>query len=110
VLSGDVVEYQEKECGCGCETTTYDKGGLAYGNSHDKGGIPLKVESTGQDIEIEGGEGVINKRSMQMTKQLEFQGKQMTPCEIISKINEMGGGVKFKCADVKKIVAEDGNF
>jgi hypothetical protein len=22
----------------------------------------------------------------------------------------MGGGVKFKCADVKKIIAEDGNY
>jgi GNAT superfamily N-acetyltransferase len=124
VLSGDVVEYQEKECGCGCQTTTYDKGGecgcddtpsydkggLAYGNSHDKGGMPLTVQSTGQSIEIEGGEGVINKRSMQMNKKLEFEGKEMTPCEIISKINEMGGGVKFKCADVKKIIAEDGNY
>ena len=110
VLSGDVVEYEEKECGCGCQTTTYDKGGLAYGNSHDKGGMPLTVKSTGQSIEIEGGEGVINKRSMQMSKKLEFEGKEMTPCEIISKINEMGGGVKFKCADVKKIIAEDGNY
>jgi hypothetical protein len=124
IMSEDVHEHEEQQCGCGCQTTTYkkggecgcddtptyNKGGLAYGNSHDKGGMPLKVESTGQDIEIEGGEGVINKRSMQMNKKLEFQGKQMTPCEIISKINEMGGGVKFKCADVKKIIAEDGSF
>jgi hypothetical protein len=72
--------------------------------------MPLTVKSTGQSIEIEGGEGVINKRSMQMNKKLEFEGKEMTPCEIISKINEMGGGVKFKCADVKKIIAEDGNY
>jgi hypothetical protein len=124
IMSEDVHEHQEEHCGCGCQTTTYkkggecgcddtptyNKGGLAYGNSHDKGGMPLKVASTGQDIEIEGGEGVINKRSMQMSKKLEFEGKEMTPCEVISKINEMGGGVKFKCADVKKIIAEDGNF
>jgi 8-oxo-dGTP pyrophosphatase MutT (NUDIX family) len=88
----------------------FAKGGLAYGNSHDKGGIPIVVKSTGQNIEIEGGEGVINKRSMQMDKKLDFQGKKMTPCEIISKINEMGGGVKFKCADVKEIVKNDGDF
>ncbi len=88
----------------------FAKGGLAYGNSHDNGGIPLVVKSTGQNIEIEGGEGVINKRSMQMTKKLDFQGKKLTPCEIISKINEMGGGVKFKCADVKEIVKNDGDF
>jgi hypothetical protein len=28
----------------------------------------------------------------------------------VSKINEMGGGVKFKCADVKNIIEEDGQF
>jgi hypothetical protein len=72
--------------------------------------MPLKVESTGQNIEIEGGEGVINKRSMQMSKKLDFQGKKMTPCQIVSKINEMGGGVKFKCQDVAEILAKDGNF
>jgi hypothetical protein len=94
-------------CGCG---TMYKRGGLAYGNSHDKGGMPLKVQSTGQNIEIEGGEGVVNKRSMQIDKKLEFEGKKMTACEVVSKINEMGGGVKFKCSDVANIIAEDGNF
>jgi hypothetical protein len=34
----------------------------------------------------------------------------MTPCQIVSKINEMGGGVKFKCQDVAEILAKDGNF
>ena len=92
--------------GCGC----YKDGGLAYGNSHDKGGMPLTVKSTGQNIEIEGGEGVVNKRSMQSTKKIEFQGKKLTPCEVVSKINEMGGGVRFKCDDVKKIIEEDGSF
>jgi hypothetical protein len=72
--------------------------------------MPMKVKSTGQNIEIEGGEGVINKRSMQMTKKVEFEGKQMTPCEVISKINQMGGGVKFDCSDVKQIIEKDGDF
>jgi ADP-ribose pyrophosphatase YjhB (NUDIX family) len=90
--------------------TYFKKGGLAYGNSHDKGGIPLVVKSTGQNIEIEGGEGVINKRSMQMSKKLEYEGKKLTPCEIISKINQMGGGVKFKCDDVKEIIEKDGDY
>lgn len=99
---------QTDDCGCGGKS--YKDGGLAYGNSHDKGGMPLTVKSTGQNIEIEGGEGVVNKRSMQISKQVEFQGKKMTPCEVVSKINEMGGGVRFKCNDVKKIIAEDGNF
>lgn len=118
ILDNNIEMYKAggKTCGCGCGSiyskggVAYSKGGLAYGNSHDKGGMPLKVKSTGQNIEIEGGEGVINKRSMQSSKKVEFQGKQMTPCEAVSKINEMGGGVKFKCADVKNILEEDGQF
>jgi len=102
-------EYKDGGTPCGCGQM-YAQGGLAYGNSHDKGGMPLEVSSTGQKIEIEGGEGVVNKRSMQMTKKVEFQGKKLTPCEVVSKINEMGGGVKFKCQDVKEIIAEDGHF
>lgn len=94
--------------GCGCKE--YKDGGLAYGNSHAKGGMPMTVKNTGQNIEIEGGEGVVNKRSMQMKKEVEFQGKKMTPCEVISSINEMGGGVKFKCGDVKKIIEKDGEY
>jgi hypothetical protein len=72
--------------------------------------MPMKVKSTGQSIEIEGGEGVINKRSMQSTEKVTFEGKSMTPCEVISKINEKGGGVKFDCSDVKEIIEKDGEF
>ena len=39
-------------------------GGLTEGKSHKEGGIPMKVKSTGQNIEVEGGEGIINKKSM----------------------------------------------
>ena len=117
ILNDDMDKYKVggKTCGCGCGSIyskggIFSKGGLAYGNSHDKGGMPMKVKSTGQNIEIEGGEGVTNKRSMQMTKKVEFEGQKMTPCEVVSKINEMGGGVKFKCSDVKNIIEEDGHF
>ena len=109
IVKNNIPKMKEggQPCGCG---KIYSKGGLAYGNSHDKGGMPMVVKSTGQNIEIEGGEGVINKRSMQMTKKVEFEGKRMTPCEVISKINQMGGGVKFKCEDVKEIIDADGQF
>jgi hypothetical protein len=118
ILDDNIEMYKVggKTCGCGCGSIyskgglAFANGGLAYGNSHDKGGMPLTVKSTGQNIEIEGGEGVVNKRSMQSSKKVEFEGKQMTPCEAVSKINEMGGGVKFKCDDVKNIIAEDGQF
>jgi hypothetical protein len=109
ILDNNIPSFKKGGTTCSCGTM-YEKGGLAYGNSHDKGGIPLKVSSTGQNIEIEGGEGVVNKRSMQISKKLNFEGQKMTPCEVISKINQMGGGVKFKCSDVENIIAEDGNF
>ena len=89
---------------------TYANGGLAYGNSHSKGGIPLYNKGSKSWIEIEGGEGVVKKESMHMNKALEFQGKKMSACEIVSQINQMTGGVKFKCADVKKIMENDGNY
>ena len=38
------------------------KGGITKGKSHAEGGIPMTVKSTGQQVELEGGEGVINKR------------------------------------------------
>jgi predicted DNA-binding protein YlxM (UPF0122 family) len=121
IIENTIPERKYKEggqpCGCGDvyskskdKSQELAKGGLAYGNSHDNGGIPAVVKSTGQHIEFEGAEGVVNKRSMQMDKKVEFEGKKMTPCEVISKINQMGGGVKFNCSDVKEIVEQDGEF
>ena len=110
VIKAENTEYKHggtTDCGC---MHKYGKGGLAYGNSHDNGGIKATVASTGQSIEYEGGEGVINKRSMQIEKTYDFNGKKLTPCEIVSQINQMGGGVKFKCEDVKPIIANDGSY
>lgn len=110
VIKAENTEYKHggtTDCGC---MHKYGKGGLAYGNSHDNGGIKASVASTGQSIEYEGGEGVINKRSMQIEKTYDFNGKKLTPCEIVSQINQMGGGVKFKCEDVKPIIANDGSY
>lgn len=76
-------------------------GGITKGKSHAEGGIPMVVKSTGQHVELEGGEGVINKRNMASTKTYEFQGKKMTACEIASAINSAdGNGVKIDCEDV----------
>ena len=51
------------------------KGGITKGKSHKEGGIPMQVKSTGQKVELEGGEGVINKRNMSDTKKHTFDGK-----------------------------------
>lgn len=43
------------------KTSNGTKGGLFVGKSHAKGGIPAIVVDTGQPIEVEGGEVIINK-------------------------------------------------
>ena len=78
-----------------------DKGGITYGNSHDDGGIPVKNASTGQMLEVEGGEGIVNKRSMASDKKVKINGKEMTICEAVSHLNQMEGGVRFSCDDVE---------
>jgi hypothetical protein len=76
-------------------------GGITKGKSHKEGGIPMVVKSTGQKVELEGGEGVINKRNMASDKKFEFQGKKMTTCEIASEINSANGnGVQIDCDNV----------
>jgi hypothetical protein len=88
-------------------------GGITKGKSHKEGGIPMVVKSTGQQVELEGGEGVINKRNMASDEKFEFQGKQMTTCEIASAINSAkGNGVQIDCDDVtgKKYAYEDGGL
>lgn len=73
-------------------------GGLAEGPPHSEGGIPLVVKSTGQNIEIEGGELVVNKFSSSETEKFEFEGEKLTPCEIVSELNSMdNNGVQIDC-------------
>jgi hypothetical protein len=77
------------------------KGGITEGKSHKEGGIPMVVKSTGQHVELEGGEGVINKRNMSSEKTFEFEGKEKTICEIASDINSAdGNGVQIDCDNV----------
>ena len=81
---------------------SYSKGGLTKGKSHAEGGIPMKVKDTGQDIEVEGGEIIVNKYSSSSNKTNKFNGKELTNCEVISEINEQdGNGVKIDCDSVE---------
>ena len=62
------------------QSQQFAKGGLLDGNSHANGGIPMLVDGK-RPIEAEGGEAIINKRSVQMFgKELDY-------------INRAGGGV-----------------
>ena len=80
----------------------YKRGGLTKGKSHAKGGIPMEVKSTGQKVELEGGEGVINKHVMSSNKKYTYEGREATACEIASDLNQKtGNGVSFDCDETK---------
>jgi hypothetical protein len=88
-------------------------GGLTKGKSHAEGGIPMVVKSTGQKIEVEGGEGILNKYAMSNKKKFEFEGEMLTTCQIASRLNQKkGDGVRFECDDVegKKYLFNDGGL
>jgi len=82
--------------GDGENTKNAKDGGYFKGKSHANGGIKAINIDTGQIIEVEGNEVIINKRSVADPTKREFEGKMLTNKEILSKINEMGGGVKFE--------------
>jgi len=76
-------------------------GELLKGRSHKEGGIPVRVADDHM-VEMEGGEGVVNKRSMASEKMYEFEGDEMTTCEIVSELNQKeGDGVEFDCNSVE---------
>lgn len=70
-------------------------GGYFKGNSHANGGIKAVVKDTGQMVEVEGNEIIINKRSVADNTKREFEGELLTNREILSRINQSGGGVAF---------------
>lgn len=76
-------------------TNDAKKGGYFDGRPHSQGGIKVVNIDNDQPIEVEGGEVVITKRAVADNTKKEFEGKMMTNKEILSKINESGGGVSF---------------
>tara|TARA_R110000751_G_scaffold307714_1_gene430768 strand:- start:2227 stop:2565 length:339 start_codon:yes stop_codon:yes gene_type:complete len=77
------------------------KGELLKGRAHAEGGIPVRVANS-QMVEMEGGEGVVNKRAMASSKKYKFEGESMASCDIVSEINQKeGDGVAFDCDDIE---------
>lgn len=70
-------------------------GGMLVGKRHSQNGIKAINKSTGQQLEMEGGEVVITRDAVSDPRKRSFNGKMMTNREILSKINESGGGVSF---------------
>jgi 8-oxo-dGTP pyrophosphatase MutT (NUDIX family) len=82
------------------DKSEYSDGGIVVGKSHSESdengtGERFIVESTGQLVELEGGEIVINAESMNSDKKYDFEGKKMTAREVASELNHRYGGVKF---------------
>lgn len=103
VMGGKASDVDAKEL-------KMEKGGLTKGKSHAEGGIKMVVKSTGQRVELEGGEGVLNKKVMSDDKKYNFEGKNMTACDIASELNQQkGDGVAFECDDVEGKFEEGGN-
>ena len=81
-----------------------DAGGMLVGKRHSEGGIKAINKSTGQPLEMEGGEVVITRNAVSDPTKRNFNGKMMTNREILSTINQSGGGVSF--ADGGEIPSE----
>jgi hypothetical protein len=79
-------------------------GGVLVGKRHSEGGIKAINKSSNSPLEMEGGEVVITRNAVSDNEKREFEGKMMTNREILSKINEDGGGVAF--ADGGKVEKE----
>lgn len=75
------------------KTSDGKKGGLFVGKKHSEGGIPAVVVDTGQPIEVEGGEAIINAKATAL------HWKEL------SKINQSTGGVPIpKPSDAEKLL------
>lgn len=78
------------------ETMNGKKGGYFEGRSHADGGIKAFNTSTNTPIEVEGGEVIITKKAVDDDSLNEFEGEMLTNREILSRINQSGGGVAFE--------------
>lgn len=81
------------------QTIIHDKGtqgGYFVGKLHKEGGIQGINKSTGQPIEVQGGEVIITAPAVADQSKREFEGEMLTNREILSKINEKGGGVSLE--------------
>jgi antirestriction protein len=95
-----------------CKTNNGLKGGNLVGNSHKKGGIKAKVVDTGQLVELEGGEVIINKKAsekhhkeLSKINQSAGNGVPILPPNKASKMKRGG-----KISDKKYIVTDGKDY
>jgi len=73
-----------------------EAGGYLVGKRHSQGGIKAINKSTNQPLEMEGGEVVITRNAVSDNTKRMFEGEMLTNKEILSRINQSGGGVAFE--------------
>ena len=79
------------------------KGGIAKGDTHKdpSGGISGVIEQSNTPIKFEHNEIILNRKNSEDPTLLEFEGEEMTTCEIASKLNSRNGnGVEIDCDSV----------
>jgi hypothetical protein len=70
----------------------FGHGGLLDGPLHGQGGMGVYDQHGRKQAEMEGGEGIANRRTMGDPNTYQVTG---TPSQIISRLNAMGGGVSW---------------
>lgn len=94
------------------QTIIHDEGtlsGYLVGKTHAEGGIKAVNKSTGQPLEMQGGEVVITAPAVSDQTKNQFNGQMLTNRQILSKINEKGGGVSFADGgDIPKSIKHSG--
>lgn len=92
------------------KTSNGTKGGLFVGKSHAKGGIPAIVVDTGQPIEVEGGEVIINKEASkkywkELSKINQSAGNGVAippPIDFEKEVSSFKGGGKITMSAIRK--------
>jgi adenine-specific DNA methylase len=87
------LDYDSKEIKDYFSHKSGEAGGLLVGKRHSEGGIKAINKSTGKLLEMEGGEIVITRNAVSDDTKREFEGEMLTNKEILSRINQSGGGV-----------------
>lgn len=86
---GGVIVNKE---GVGTDATD---GGIFKGKRHSEGGIAVDVIG-GSPVEVETDEALIKNGEANSSESVSFDGKKMTPREVLSAINQDYGGVPIK--------------
>ena len=82
-----------KENGKTVVHTDGNKGGVIHGERHSNGGVAAVNTGTGQRIEVEKSEISIIPEAVNSKETHNFQGKELTNKQVLSEINQLGGGV-----------------